>query len=160
MRVYHGSNIIVEKPDTTHSAKFLDFGSGFYTTSNEAQSILWAKRKAFISKSAKAFVSVYEISEQKGFNTKDFGDNLEEWIDFVCECRAGSDVFKSYDVIKGKVANDKVFRVVDMYRRKIWDRAKALNEIKVYETYDQICFVSQKALDEMLSFVFSYEVEL
>ena len=60
----------------------------------------------------------------------------------------------------GKVANDKVFRVVYMYKRGIWDRERAIKEIKVYETYDQIAFISQTAIDSMLTFIESYEVEL
>lgn len=35
-----------------------------------------------------------------------------------------------------------------------------IKEIKVYETYDQIAFVSQVAIDSMLTFIESYEVEL
>ncbi|MDE6387321.1 MAG: DUF3990 domain-containing protein [Lachnospiraceae bacterium] len=50
-------------------------------------------------------------------------------------------------LIFGKVANDKVFRVVDMYHTGIWDRERALKEIKVYPAYDQIAFITQKAMD-------------
>ena len=50
--------------------------------------------------------------------------------------------------------------VVDMYKDKIWDKNRALKEIKVYETYDQIAFVSQKALDFCLKFNESFEVAL
>lgn len=60
----------------------------------------------------------------------------------------------------GKVADDKVFRVVDMYKRGIWDKERAIREIKVYETYDQIAFVSKIAIDSMLLYKESYEVEL
>lgn len=32
MIVYHGSNVIVNAPDTSHSFRPLDFGKGFYVT--------------------------------------------------------------------------------------------------------------------------------
>lgn len=32
MILYHGSKVIVEKPDIFHSRKRVDFGSGFYVT--------------------------------------------------------------------------------------------------------------------------------
>ena len=48
--------------------------------------------------------------------------------------------------------------VVDMYHQGIWDRERALKEIKVYKAYDQICFVSQSALDKLLQFEAAYEV--
>ena len=88
----------------------------------------------------------------------DFGDDLNTWIDFVCDCRNESECFKLYDIIKGKVADDKVFRVVDMYKRGIWEKERAIKEMKVYETYDQIAFITQMAIDSMLKFKESYEV--
>ena len=65
-----------------------------------------------------------------------------------------------FDVIKGKVANDKVFRVVDMYKRNIWDKERAIKEIRVYQTYDQTAFITQYAIDVMLSFKGHIEVAL
>ena len=97
-------------------------------------------------------------SEDSDFIIKDFGDDLETWIDFVCDCRNGSENFKQYDIIKGKVADDRVFRVVDMYKRGIWEKERAIKEMKVYETYAQIAFITQKAIDSMLKFKESYEV--
>lgn len=61
-------------------------------------------------------------------------------------------------MIKGKVANDKVFRVVDMYHSGIWDKKRALEEIKVYPDYDQIAFISQKAIERLLRYESFYEV--
>ena len=58
------------------------------------------------------------------------------------------------------MANDKVFRVVDMYKRGIWDRERAIQEIRVYKTYDQIAFISQEAIDLSLIFQKSIEVVL
>jgi hypothetical protein len=82
---------------------------------------------------------------------------LIEWIDFVCDCRDGGTEYQKYDLIYGKVANDKVFRVVDMYHTGVWDKERALKEIKVYPSYDQIAFISQAAIDQLLIFQ-SYDV--
>ena len=56
------------------------------------------------------------------------------------------------------LGKDKVFRVVDMYHTGIWDKERALKEIKVYPVYDQIAFISQKAIDGLLMFQTSEEV--
>ncbi|MBR5345895.1 MAG: DUF3990 domain-containing protein [Clostridia bacterium] len=87
-----------------------------------------------------------------------FADDLKEWIDFVCDCRDGKAVFQEYDLIIGKVANDKVFRVVDMYHSGIWDKERALQEIKTYPNYDQFAFISQNAIDKLLQFDCHWEV--
>ena len=158
MILYHGSNIEIPNPDVLHSQRCLDFGAGFYVTSIKEQAERWAKRKGLLQGNEKGIVSIYEYTEDNNFKIKDFADDLETWIDFVCDCRNGSDSYKKYDLIKGKVANDKVFRVVDMYKQGIWDKERTIREIKVYETYDQFAFVTQKSIDSMLVYKGCFEV--
>ena len=43
-----------------------------------------------------------------------------------------------------------------MYHAGIWDKERALKEIKVYPSYDQMAFIAQKAIDKLLMFE-SYE---
>lgn len=159
MIVYHGSNVIVDHPDIEHSFRSLDFGKGFYVTTVREQAEKWARRKADIYGTNKAIVTVYSMSEDlNGLIKKSFEEDLTEWIDFVCRCRDGQEDYLQYDLIKGKVANDKVFRVVDMYHSGIWDKERAINEIKVYPNYDQIAFINQKAINQLLHYKSFYEV--
>ena len=44
MILYHGSTVPVEKPEIRISESFLDFGTGFYTTTSLQQAERWAKR--------------------------------------------------------------------------------------------------------------------
>ena len=44
MIVYHGSNVIVSEPKLVHQNRFLDFGFGFYTTTNKVQAIGFADK--------------------------------------------------------------------------------------------------------------------
>lgn len=159
MIVYHGSIEIVKNPDINHSYRPLDFGKGFYVTTVKEQAEKWAKRKADIFNKAKGIVNSYVMSDDtEDLIYKTFADDLVEWIDFVCDCRDEGTYYLRYDVIAGKVANDKVFRVVDMYHQGIWDRDRALKEIKIYETYDQIAFITQRSIDKLLKFDSYYEV--
>ena len=159
MIVYHGSDLIVKSPDIAHSYRPLDFGKGFYVTTNKEQAVRWARRKSDLNGKSSGFVNVYELSEEYDrFSVKNFPEDLTEWIDFVCECRDGGKSYQAFDMIMGKVANDKVFRVVDLYRAGIWDKARALEEIKIYPDYDQIAFISQSAIDELLVFRAAEEV--
>lgn len=161
MIVYHGSNQIVEHPDVSYSDRNLDFGRGFYVTTVKEQAEKWARRRAGFSKDNKrAILNIYEMKEDgDGLTFKDFGDDLDTWIDFVCSCRDGAQEYRNFDVILGKVANDKVFRVVDMYHSGIWDKERALREIRVYQGYDQIAFITQPAVDRLLKFCASEEVD-
>lgn len=159
MIVYHGSNVIVNFPDIAHSFRALDFGKGFYVTTVQEQAERWARRKADIVGADTAIVTVYDMAEAfDGLIYKCFEDDLTEWIDFVCKCRDEGNDYLQYDLIKGKVADDKVFRVVDLYHSGIWDKKRALEEMKVYPNYDQIAFITQKAIDQVLRYKSSYEV--
>lgn len=153
MIVYHGSTEIVEKPDVRHSYRALDFGKGFYVTTVKEQAERWARRKAGILGKDSAIVNLYRMNDgTSGFQVKFFEEDLVEWIDFVCKCRDGEKDYQKYDLIFGNVANDKVFRVVDMYHTGIWEKERALKEIKVYPSYDQIAFINQRAIDRLLQF--------
>jgi hypothetical protein len=159
MIVYHGAIEIVKSPDVLHSFRPLDFGKGFYVTTVKEQAEKWARRKADLYNKPSGVVNLYQMKEDKeGLVEKTFPEDLNEWIDFVCACRDGGNEYTKYDIISGKVANDKVFRVVDMYHQGIWDKERALKEIKVYDVYDQIAFISQRAIDQLLSFESHYEV--
>ena len=50
MIVYHGSFLVVNKPDIGYSKSNLDFGVGFYVTADKVQAEIWGKRKAICQK--------------------------------------------------------------------------------------------------------------
>lgn len=159
MIVYHGSTEIIKQPDVLHSYRPLDFGQGFYVTTVKEQAERWARRKAGLHKGRPAIVNCYQMADDIGdLRQKTFSEDLMEWIDFVCKCRDGNTEYKDYDLISGKVANDKMFRVVDLYHTGIWDKERALKEIKVYPNYDQIAFITQRAIDKMLIYDSCFEV--
>lgn len=66
---------------------------------------------------------------------------------------------KEYDIVIGNVADDNVFKTVDMYFRGLWDKKKVLEELRYYKMNDQICIVNQETLDQILVFENAYEVE-
>lgn len=158
MLVYHGSNQKVQKPDIRHSQKYIDFGPGFYVTTFKEQAEKWALRKAMRS-GGQAVVSVYEMKDElQMYKVLHFSDADGIWLDFVCGCRRGELLNQGYDVIIGNVANDDVFKSVDLYFRGIWDKERTIGELRYYKRNDQIVFVSEKAL-KLLQFGYSYEVK-
>ncbi len=95
----------------------------------------------------------------KGFYLTTYQKQAEKWLDFVCACRKGEKIYKNYDIVIGAVANDDVFKTVDMYFRGIWSKKKALDELRYYKMNDQICVINQDVLDKELCFKKSYQVE-
>lgn len=82
----------------------------------------------------------------KGFYLTTYQKQAEKWLDFVCACRKGEKIYKNYDIVIGVVANDDVFKTVDMYFRGIWSKKKALDELRYYKMNDQICVINQDVL--------------
>ena len=152
MIVYHGSSEVVRQPDILHSFRALDFGKGFYVTTVREQAERWARRKVVLD-GGRAIVNQYQMDDDMTeLQVKRFSDDLSDWIEFVCDCRDGKLGYQDYDLIIGMVANDKVFRVVDMYHSGIWDKERAIMEIRAYPNYDQLAFITQIAIDKLLRF--------
>ena len=159
MIVYHGTTEAIEKPDVNHSKKYLDFGKGFYLTTYESQAKKWALRKS-MRQNKQAIVNIYELNENwDDFKVLSFEEENEKWLEFVCACRRGENLNADYDIIIGNVADDDVFKTVDMYFRGLWDKKKVLEELRYYKMNNQICLVSQKAIDKLLIYKDKYEVE-
>ena len=49
MILYHGSNVVVSEPKLIQQNRFLDFGFGFYTTTNKKQAIGFADKVYTVS---------------------------------------------------------------------------------------------------------------
>lgn len=159
MILYHGSNMIVENPRLIEQNRFLDSGYGFYTTTNKAQAENFA-RKVVARKGGKPIVNVYEISEKtdiKGLKIKKIKSPDEEWLDFVCEHRNGTYNKEQYDLIIGAVANDDVYRTLQVYSTGILTKEQAITALKIKKLFDQYVFATVEAIS-LLKFVDAEEV--
>ena len=161
MKLYHGSDCEVRVPDLAFSRGAVDFGRGFYLTSYVDQAARWARRKSMRSHGA-PILNTYDCNMQllEEFAVKTFEVYDLEWLDFVCTCRKALEPSHNYDIIVGPVANDRVFEAVDMYFQELWDAQTTLDALAFFERNDQFCFASQHAIDKLLRFEGSQEVDL
>ena len=149
MIVYHGSNMVVEKPMLVPQTRFLDFGRGFYTTENKIQAISFADKVYRRRKEGAPIVSVYEIDEKAAFSVCSllrFDAPDEAWLDFVYEHRTGLYKGNAYELIYGAVANDDVYETFNLYASGALDREDTLKRLKVKKLYNQLVFTSSMSL--------------
>lgn len=148
MICYHGSDTVVDAPKILEAKRPLDFGGGFYVTSNKEQAVAWAKRVAYRNNSHKHCVNIYEFdleqAEQEATVLK-FEKADEKWLDFICANRSGRSI-DDYDIVIGPVADDKVYRVVILFENGDIDKESALKRLKAEVLSDQILFHTEKAL--------------
>jgi len=147
--IYHGSNVIVEQPKIMQGERMLDFGTGFYTTSNKEQAIRWAQRVSHRREPKEQMLSIYEFdieAAQCDLSIIRFDEPNGEWLDFVCANRSGREAVNHYDVVLGAVADDKVYSVVQFYENGVYDKADAIKRLKVEDLFNQILFHTEKSL--------------
>ena len=152
MKVYHGSCVVVEKPDVLHSRRNVDFGPGFYVTPIYDQARKWSEK--FKARNKESIVSVFAFDEIKAaseFKVCRFDSYTEEWLDMILVCRSGH-VTDNYDIIIGGVANDKVFNTVELYFDQLIDKNEAIKRLRYEKPNLQICFRTQKAIDVLLRY--------
>ena len=149
MILYHGSNVTVEKPVLVKQNRFLDFGFGFYTTTNKEQAKDFAVKVTDKRKNGTATLNIYEVDETKAFaecNVLSFDEPDEAWLDFVAQNRQGMYSREKYDLIYGPVANDDVYRTITLYMTGILSKEQTLEALKIRKLYNQLVFTSEKSL--------------
>lgn len=149
MIVYHGSNVVVSEPKLIQQNRFLDFGFGFYTTTNKTQAIGFADKVTKRRKDGSKTVSVYELDEEKAFaecSVLRFESADEAWLDFVSANRSGNYMGEAYDFIFGPVANDDVYTTFTLYTAGLLTKEQTLEALKIKKLYNQLVLTSEKAL--------------
>ena len=150
MTIYHGSNVTVEKPMLIKQNRFLDFGYGFYTTTNKEQAMDFAKKVTNKRKTGTAALNIYEVDEEKAFaecHVLRFDAPDEQWLDFVANNRQGTYNDELYDLVYGPVANDDVYRTLTLYMTGILSKEQTLEALKIRKLYNQLVFCTKKSLE-------------
>ena len=162
IRVYHGSNVVVQSPLVGIGRKALDFGEGFYVTALFPQAEVWARNKARYYMQPEGMVTCYDFDLEaaaKEFRYYKFEHYNREWLHFIVNNRRGGDDWKQWDIIEGGVANDRVIDTVENYMAGLIDEDTALGLLAQHQPNHQICVLKQEVLDNYLNFVESVQVK-
>ena len=148
MILYHGSNVEVKEPILLKVQRELDFGRGFYTTSDLEQAIRWAERTAKRRGESSAFVTVYEVNEDelKNIRLLSFDSPNVEWLNLVVKNRKGEYIAENWDIISGPVADDQTAQVIDLYLEGAYDEEEAIRRFLTQRLKDQYAFKTNEAL--------------
>ena len=160
MKLYHGSDVIVETPQIRKPNRTLDYGSGFYTTTSFDQAEKWVRRKLG-ENTPFGYVCVYEIDEQELaiLDVLRFDCPDERWLDFVMANRTDKEFEHTHDIVYGPVANDRVYAAFGLYESGVFNKQELIRELRAYKLVDQMLFHTEKALG-MLNFVESMKIVL
>lgn len=149
MILYHGSNVTVDYPKFIRQNRYLDFGFGFYTTTNREQAVNFARKVTDRRKIGAATLNIYSIDEIVAFKDCSllrFETPDEAWLDFVAANRQGIYQGKQHDLIYGAVANDDVYRTITLYMTGVLDKEQTLAALKIRKLFNQLVFATETSL--------------
>ena len=149
MILYHGSNVIVDQPKLIRQNRYLDFGFGFYTTTNREQAVNFAQKVTDRRKMGEATLNIYSVNEAVAFQeckVLQFDSPDEAWLDFVAANRQGTYQGEKYDLIYGAVANDDVYRTIALFMTGVLDKEQTLSSFKIRKLFNQLVFATEKSL--------------
>lgn len=135
-RLYHGSNVVIERIDLSMTKRGKDFGQGFYLNANADQAMAMAVRTARFLNEGQPTLSCFDFDEEEakalGLNIKVFTDYSEEWAEFVVMNRKNnSDVpAHSYDIVIGPIADDTVGVQIRRYIMGYLSASALVDELK------------------------------
>lgn len=169
MELFHGSHALVDDPGLSRCSRFRDFGRGFYLTTDYDQACSFVRlsaRKAAQKHASdmqfdRGFVSRFLVDDGSLYELRflGFDEANEEWLQCIVAHRRRRTFaeivqqLSGYDVIAGKIANDRTNITLALYMDGIYgtvgstEAAKAcISQLIPERLKDQYCFRTEKAL--------------
>ncbi len=152
IKLYHGSNIAVEKPKILKSDRRLDFGTGFYLTSSYEQAERWAFLTTKRRGEGKPVITSYNFNEKilSYLKVIRFEGTSVKWLEFVANNRNVKDFTDNSDIVIGPVANDRTMPVLKLYFSGIYNEAETIKRLLPQKLKDQYAFKSEKSLKALV----------
>lgn len=161
MRLYHGSNVEIERIDLPLTVPYKDFGQGFYLTSMPAQAERMALRVTRF-RGGKATVTEFEtpddLLEDRELNVRVFNGVTIEWALFVINNRnrlfgdVGSPECnhdRKYDVVFGPVGNDDITFLLEQFTNGYITEERLREGLEFKRTSDQYSFHTERAISRL-----------
>lgn len=158
MRLYHGSNVEIERIDLSLAVPYKDFGQGFYLTSMPEQAERMAQRVARF-RGGKATVTEFEapdnLLEDPRLRARVFSGVTIEWALFVINNRnrAFRDIASSecnhdrkYDVVFGPVGNDDITFLLEQFTNGYITEKRLRDGLEFKRASDQYSFHTERAI--------------
>jgi hypothetical protein len=162
MKLFHGSNIEIDKIDLGRCRPWKDFGRGFYTSPSQDQALKMAERTVRIY-GGRPCVTAFAFDDDllangpaaTSLKIKIFGGPDNEWARFVVNNRnrefrdkqsPNCNIDAKYDIVLGPVANDDIAALIDVFLSGLVSDDVLTKELTFRELSNQVSFHTEKAV--------------
>ena len=149
MKLYHGSNMVIEQIDLSKCKPYKDFGQGFYLTEIKEQAEQMARRTSAIY-GGEPVVTEFEFDETalNTLSVKIYQELCEEWALFVMANRSRNNAqpIHCFDIVIGPVADDTIATLFRNFDDGIIDLQMLVNGLKCKKVSSQYLFHSAEAI--------------
>lgn len=152
MKLYHGSNTIIESIDLSKCRPYKDFGKGFYLTDIQEQARRMAARTVRMFNGIPT-VTTFEFDLDKaiaeGLKILTFDAPDSEWARFVMQNRDINIEQPShdFDIVIGPVADDTISRLLRMFTENFITEEQLLKELTFSRVTSQYFFHTEAAIE-------------
>lgn len=152
MKLYHGSNMVIEQIDLSKCKPYKDFGQGFYLTEIKEQAEQMARRTSAIY-GGEPVVTEFEFDETalNTLSVKIYQEPCEEWALFVMANRSRNNAQPThrFDIVIGPVADDTIATLFRNFDDGIIDLQMLVNGLKYKKVSSQYLFHSAEAIKNL-----------
>lgn len=147
MKLYHGSNMVIEQIDLSKCKPYKDFGQGFYLTEIKEQAEQMARRTSAIY-GGEPVVTEFEFDETALNTLSVYQEPCEEWALFVMANRSRNNAQPThrFDIVIGPVADDTIATLFRNFDDGIIDLQMLVNGLKYKKVSSQYLFHSAEAI--------------
>ena len=153
LKLYHGSNVLIDKIDLSRSRCGKDFGCGFYLNPNMSQAMDMAERTFQRMKEGEPLLNTYLFDENllksgSPLSVKVFNDYSIEWAEFILKNRKNLShaPIHSYDIVVGPIADDTVGLQMRRLVQGYISIERMIEELRFHEPAIQYFFGTEKAI--------------
>lgn len=157
MRLYHGSDVVIDRIEFEKSKPFKDFGKGFYLSDVYEQALAMANQRVQQKSGiGTPDVTIFEFDESVmtggHLNVKMWNDYCVEWAKFVLRNR-NRDLehpWHNYDIVYGPIADDSVTFQLRRYQAGYLTIEQLIEELKFKKGITfQYFFANEKAISKL-----------
>lgn len=150
MKLYHGTNAVIQNIDLNESRVGKDFGLGFYLAPDKQVAQRQAERKfeQYSVGNACVYEYIFDDNAQQSLKVLRFDSYTMEWARFVLMNRKNRTrtQIHDYDIVIGPIADDVIGYQIRRVEEGIITEEQFLDEIKYHTVTIQYMFATDKAV--------------